>query len=202
MKERGLRMNGQVQVEHEAFMRALDGGRLRMMQIIHFMLLAGVLMFGMMIVFFWIQRTDTSGSGMQKDDALLKMLSLVNIVMLAAAFVAGHLIYSWLSGPRGVVLVGKNPTYRDFSTEAKCAIALFTGAIFRLAIFEGVALFGLIVCLLGILGGEMAEKPIYWINLVSPAVFVLLVLATFPTRGRMEALFLRRFTDRTPFNTL
>jgi hypothetical protein len=192
-------MDGQVQVEREAFMRVMDGGRLRTMQIIHLTLLAGVLTFGMVIAILWIQGSETSGSEMQKEDAFLNLLTLVNVVMLAAAFVAGHLIYRWLSGPRGAVLLGKNPAYRNFSAELKCATALFTGAIIRLAIFEGAALFGLIVCLLGILGGELAEQPVYWLNLFSPAVFVLLIAATFPTRGRMESLFLRRFGGQAAF---
>ncbi|NLW83867.1 MAG: hypothetical protein GXY41_05615 [Phycisphaerae bacterium] len=71
-----------------------------------------------------------------------------------------------------------------------------TATVIRLACFEGAAIFGLVLCLVGIQSGELARMPVYWVNLFSPVVFVLLVLATFPTRWRVETLFVRRFEDQ------
>lgn len=195
-------MDEQVQVEHEAFMRALEKGTLRTLQIIHLAILMGILTFGMIVAMFWFQKTEVSGTEAVSGTSVVGHLTVVHIAIAVVCSAAGSLVFNILAGPKGIAMLDKNLISQNLSAEQKCARAIFTAMIFRLAIFEGAALFGLIVCLLGILGGELAEKPIYWINLVSPAVFVLLVLATFPTRGRMEALFLRRFTDRTPFNTL
>ena len=40
---------------------------------------------------------------------------------------------------------------------------------------------GLVICLLGSMDGTLREKPIFWLNALSPALFLAWSLATFPT---------------------
>ena len=63
---------------------------------------------------------------------------------------------------------------------------LRAATIVRLALFEGCALFGTVICLLGVVLGAVAERPWIWGNAASTALFVGFTAATFPTAKRLE----------------
>ena len=71
--------------------------------------------------------------------------------------------------------------------------AIFTSFIISAALLEGVALFGLIICLLGVQEGIIHNAPIYWLNLFSYLFFAAMILWTFPTKERLENIFKERF---------
>lgn len=195
-------MDEPVQVEHDAFMRVIDKGQLRVMQIVNLALLGGVLTFVGVVALLGFQRAGAGQGDAVGSAPLLGVMTTVHCIMAAVFFPAGFLIHRWMAGPGGIKVLAQNPRVQGLPIEQQCAKAIFTGMIIRLAQFEGMALFGVIVCMVGIQSGELAEKPMYWVNLFSPVAVVLLVVATFPTRERIESLFLNRFTDQTVFNTL
>lgn len=190
-------MDGPVQVEHDAFMAVMNTRRLQSMQIIFLAMLGGVLMFGLVLGLMRYQRGEAPQPAAAEGLSLLGALTVVHAVMAALGFPAAYAVYHWLAGPRGAAIFDKNPATRHQSGELKCVLAIYTGTIIRMAIVEGIALFGYIACLIGIHSGELDASPLYWGNLFSPVVFVLMIAATFPTRGRMESLFLRRFCGQT-----
>lgn len=196
-------MDSQVQIDHDRFMNVMDGGRLRTLQIIQLAITMGVLTFGVIVAIFYFSRQNgemQNNPNGQRE--IVFLLTLVHIIMAVIGFAGGQLLYNLMVGRRGIAIIGKNLSTQNLSVEDKCSRAIFTGTIIRLAIFEGISMFGLIVCLMGILFGQIAENPIYWCNTATALFFILLSIATFPTRDRIETLFLHRFTDRTPFNTL
>ncbi len=60
---------------------------------------------------------------------------------------------------------------------------------------EAPALFGIVVCLVGSLNGQLHAEPIYWLNLASTVVLVLFVALSFPSRERLVDLFRRKKED-------
>lgn len=196
-------MDGQIQIEHDAFMNVMDGGRLRTLQIIQLAITMGVLMFGVILAIFYFSRQNAlTQNSLSEQGKIVSLLTIVHIIIAVIGFAGGQRLYNLMVGWRGITILGKNPSTQNLSAVDKCSRALFTGTIIRLAIYEGISIFGLIVCLMGILSGEIAAKPVYWGNALSAILFILLAVATFPTRSRIESLFLSRFTDKTPFNLL
>jgi hypothetical protein len=64
--------------------------------------------------------------------------------------------------------------------------ALRTATVVRLALLEAAAILGVMVCLLGTLTGALRNAPLYWVNLLPAAVFLMILMLTFPGRARLE----------------
>ena len=71
----------------------------------------------------------------------------------------------------------------------KCLYIIRSATIIRLAFYDGVALFGLVVCLLAAGNGVLQTYPIYWLNVLSSVLIVAYVIKTFPTTDRLKAAF-------------
>lgn len=63
---------------------------------------------------------------------------------------------------------------------------LRTAMIIRLALIEGVAFFGLTICVVAATDGLLREQPVYWLNSLSSLVMIGFVLVNFPTREHIE----------------
>jgi hypothetical protein len=102
--------------------------------------------------------------------------SLQLVVLLSVAHAATGLT-SWTAG-----------SFLFERTLARgCDLASLRAAtILRLALFEGVALFGAVVCLQAVLLGVAPAQPLVWLNAASTFVLLGLVIVTFPTRERVE----------------
>jgi len=194
-------MNEPMQIDHDAFMRLIDDKRLKMLQVIHLAVPFGVLIFTLLVVFLYLQ-IECPGNDSATSAAPIPLLTLMHAIIGLVCFTAGQLLYNRLSGPRGSQRQIKLLSSMKLSEEEICFRAIFTATIFRLALFEGAAIFGLIICLIAALSGILSRYPIYWLNTFSVVMLIVLVAVTFPTRSRIESLFLSRFTDKTPFNSL
>lgn len=65
--------------------------------------------------------------------------------------------------------------------------AVQTGYILRLALREGAALLGLVVCLLAALNGVLRAFPAYWVNLAPAALFLFFLAARWPSLDNLRA---------------
>lgn len=122
-----------------------------------------------------------SGSGQGPDRSLVDLLSLVHGVLALVAFPMALLF-----APRRLPKSPRHDAGRSpgaASERVRAALAAVTVAtIVRLAVIEGVALFGAVVLLLAVLGGALEQQPLYALNAVSTLFLVLVSVATFPTR--------------------
>lgn len=99
---------------------------------------------------------------------LIPLLSGVHVVMALTSWTAGALLFERTLA-RGA----------DMGT-------LRAATILRLALFEVVALFGGVVCLVSVTLGVALAWPLVWLNAASTFVLLALVITTFPTRERVE----------------
>lgn len=115
---------------------------------------------------------------------LLALLSAAHAVAAVTAWTTGVVAYRWtLARPSG----------------ARPGARLRLAAILRLTLFEGAALFGLTVCLLAAGAGALARTPLLWLNALSVVPLLVLVVATWPSRARLErAVAPRRARARVP----
>jgi hypothetical protein len=109
-------------------------------------------------------------------DTLPDFLSLLHLVLAAACYITAAMLFPRILRTGGAA-EGPDPVLR-----------LRTAIIARLALMELPAMFGLMVCMLAGIRGMIAYDPVYWLNLLSAAVFLAFVGLTFPTRARLEYL--------------
>ena len=67
--------------------------------------------------------------------------------------------------------------------------AIRKATIVRLALMEGGALYGLVVCTLAVMNGTMHEYPVFWINLAGAVAMLLSISWNFPTRERVIKVY-------------
>lgn len=117
--------------------------------------------------------------------AIIHTLSLTHVVLAAVALPLGLTLFALLLRP----MTRSAATRADIEERAAFARRVQTAYLFRAATFEGVALFGLVISFLA--GGArfFSLYPVYWLNLATPVLFVLYMVATFPNRARLESLY-------------
>lgn len=167
-----------------AFREALSASALRQIQIVHLAIPAGALLFAVVTLALSTTRTaPQEASGIE----LVGTLSLVHAFVFLSTFPLALLL------PRSLVARGLQQVReaeRDEAQAGQRALNVLRAAsIVRLALLEGAALLGVIVCLLGGLRGVDDRQPLVWLNLASTGVLLVVAALTFPSRGRLEELF-------------
>ena len=157
-------------------------GDVRGLQVLSAALLAGAVIFGLVVVGMHLGGVFPAPAGGPgaAERSLIWLLSLVH---------AGVFVLSWIvSSVLPTVMLHGVLRQAPSSPEAgvRRLIGSLRGAhMVRCAFREGPALFGLVICLVASIHGVLAELPRYWLNAASAVVFVLWGLAAFPTRDRL-----------------
>lgn len=193
------------QLQLSEFQKALTPGRMRQFYIIPIVLLVGATVFlGIILYLYSINGPESK----QIDNPVLPLISIVHICQAMICYFISFLIYRYMVGRKGLEKIMSaqraNQNAGENTIETGCAVVIFTGYILRAAFMEGVAFFGLIICLLGITEGVIYDQPIYWFNLFSYVVLAVVTVWTFPTRDRLEGIFTKRFsqTDESIYSVL
>ena len=130
-----------------------------------------------------------------EDAGIIGLLSLVHLAMALSLWPLAFFLHARMlsAGASSATPNGPGPddapTRHARSGNARGArLGAIRGAtLIRLAMLEGAALFGLVICLLGTLEGVLRTEPKYWLNALSAVLFLAFVVATFPTRERVES---------------
>jgi hypothetical protein len=179
------------------FEAALTPAELRMFQIIQGALGAGIATFLCIPVALYVFDAVVLADEAAQDLQLIRLLSLVHIALAAALLVTAKVVYDLQFRPER--LAGEHrPALRDTQGEVihdpatYCLALLRTAMIVRMAMYEGIAMFGLVVCLLAVIDGVVQAYPLYWLNALSSVALIGYIVLTFPTAERLKALFLSR----------
>ncbi len=130
------------------------------------------------------------------DPSLLNILSLIHLGLALAAYTAAHVVYRFIVSHKrlaGSMYLANQPDTAQIAE--KCLSLIRTGTIVRFAFLEGVAFFGLIICLMAGQGGLLEQHPEYWLNIFSYIVMLFVTFAIFTTRDRVETIFINRFLN-------
>ncbi|MBM4117619.1 hypothetical protein FJ251_07705 [bacterium] len=150
-------------------------GELRALQIVQVALMGGVLLFGLVVVLI-AMRPPAAGAAPIAQRVLV-LLSAVHAVIALIVWSLAPLLQGLLVARLGAQL-----------GTAGGVGALRGALIVRLALLEGPALFGLVICLIAATGGALRATPLYWLNALSAVAFVGYGVLSFPTAERLEAL--------------
>ena len=154
--------------------QVLTPGFLKSLQIFYFAFGIGALLLLLVVLF---QSLSTVDVPLTVDDIVVRMLTVVHLVYGAAGYVLAPMLF------RRVLTRGLSSRRSH-----RVAKALRNAYIYRLALFEGVAYFGLVILLISTFDGVLTLFPQYWINILSTLILLVFVPATFPTRERLLSL--------------
>lgn len=177
--------------------------RVFVFQIVAIALLLGATLFlGIVLLLFFTEPGDAV-SAERAETNTVPLISLVHLCMACGSYITAYFLYQYFVNPKRLTTPKTFSRFiqpmPEMSMEGMAGGLIYIGFIFRAALMEGTALFGLIVCLLGVLNGTIQNEPIYWLNLSSYVIFAGMILWTFPTKERLESIFQRRFSGQDQF---
>lgn len=133
---------------------------------------------------------------------LLRVLSFTHIAVALGCWMAAFVIPALMLKPARLEAAMERPLVAPFGlgpaiTDPReiLLLAMSKAHLLRLALLEGPALFGLVICLLGAIRGGLHEHPVYWFNTGSTFVLVVVAALTFPTRDKLVEAFRRKKED-------
>ncbi|GIV59842.1 MAG: hypothetical protein KatS3mg043_0931 [Rhodothermaceae bacterium] len=174
----------------EVFRRVLTPEHIRTFQIIMLALAMGVTLFGVVVLVLYLAQPVGEPPD-ASDVELIRMLTLGHALVGVAVYTVSGRVYR-LALDRATP-AGPAPRVPALEEAATVLGRMRAAEIVRLALFEGTALFGLVVCLLGVTNGVMQAYPVYWLNLLSAVAMVGFVARNFPTAERLERVFRAHF---------
>ncbi len=177
------------------FQQLLTRKNLLPIQIIQLGITAGCTVF-LVVVLVLTGKRSVGAVGAGENAFPIDILTLIHLGLALTAYAAAIGMYRFLVNPKrlaGSMYLANQPDHAAIAE--KCLSLIRTGTILRFAFLEGVAFFGLILCLLAGQNGLLEAHPEYWLNVFSYLVLLLVTLATFATRDRVENLFINRFLN-------
>jgi len=148
---------------------------LRALQVVQTALMGGVFLFGLVVVLLAMRPPAANAEPIAPR--VLILLSATHAVIALIAWSLAPLLQGLLVARLGARL------------SSAAGVGTLRGAlIVRLAVLEGPALFGLVICLIAATGGALRATPLYWLNALSAVAFLGYGVLSFPTAERLEAL--------------
>jgi len=149
------------------------------MRVMQFGLMQGPTLFAVIIGFLASRPHPPAAAS---SITLVLALSCAHLVLALAGITASLIVPDRVFSP--AKLEGKPPEVWVKAQQ--------TATIVRMWLLEIPTLVGLVTCLQAAFGGVLPRHGIYWLNLGSPAVLLVVGIATLPTRERLVAWFERR----------
>jgi hypothetical protein len=172
--------------------QALTKEELRVTLFIRIALMLGICFFYFVVLLIYFIRTTNSYS--QPDTSLMDALSIFHIVFtVAMTSVAFYISRLQLRPER---LSGQNNLQSSEEVSLRAVNLYRVSSLLLMAPIEAAAFLGAAICMAGIQNGTMGLYPIYWLNVFSAVLFILVGIITFPTRERiletLESSFIQR----------
>ena len=171
----------------------LAPGDIRAVQILSGALAMGVVMFLGAILF--LTQNVTPAEAQPDAYQQMQLLSAVHGFMAVSSFMMGFVLFNQRFSPSAFrqAFRGRRPTPEEL---AGTGLTHYRGAhIIRMAMFEGPALFGLVIVFLSHNGGVLSEHPELWLNALSGLAMLAATAAAFPTERGIQRV-LREAVER------
>lgn len=175
------------------FEAVLTPAELRISQAIQGAMGAGVMaLFMVVVVLYMITEVQIPATG--EAAQFIKLMSLINVIVAISIYGVSTLVEraQFKTARLGEHLKhGSRDAQGDMldDTARQCLYIIRSATIIRLAMYDAIALFGIVVCILAVLNGVLQTYPIYWLNALSSVLMVAYVIVTFPTTDRLKTTF-------------
>lgn len=183
----GVVMNRFQNLSLDDFRAALTRPQISSMQIIQAFLAFGVVLFAGVVVLMNISLGSPERELPQ--DFAVQTIWLMTVVHLVLAVII------YLAAPRIENLIYKQAKNNTATTATAIPLAvqalgvMRTARIVRLALYEGVALLGLVICYLAMTMNVLVAHPLYWVNAATAVIMIAYVISTFPNAERLTTIF-------------
>ncbi len=170
----------------DEFQKALTPKNVRVLQIIYGVLGIGVLFFVLLIFFLY---ATVRGEPNLEMIGYLTTISGLHLVLLAIILPLSRYIPDRFSRYAARAWDTQSGNLKSLTPAEKYLLSFRTSRLFRLALLEGVAFFGLIICYLAVVNMILQAYPVYWLNLISTLIFEVYIIKDFPSREKLEQIF-------------
>jgi hypothetical protein len=182
-----------VTISLSAFQQALTSPQLLQLRILHVALGMGVAFLSIVV---FILFNSIPATNLQPDLELLNILSLVNLFIVFSCVPLSKVLSEIpfkMFAQRSNQPQTDNSHTEEAQTIGQILSVIRTSHIIRLAVLEGVAFFGLVVCIIGATNGGLSLRSEYWLNGVPAIFYIIFVSLSIPSASRLEQLFINRF---------
>jgi hypothetical protein len=184
-------MNQFEKITYEDIRKVFTLQKLKELQIVYLALGFGVFIFTIILFFIY---TTISGMVVSTDDSQILIMTIIHLILLSSSFpLSKFLFINIIRGRWAAKLVSQDSGLHKDGVHLEPAKAFWdrirTAHIIRLALYEGIALFGLVTCSLAVFNGVLQSYPIYWINMISSFIFIMILAYNFPSSEKMESFF-------------
>lgn len=177
----------------EDFQKGITQEKVRTLQILCGALGMGILIFTGVVIFLHFQGMAKAPTPKPENFQFSTVLSLVH--GLAGISILGMAFFL----PLFLLKQGLNQETSDEADLGQQCLGRITGYyIVKMALLEGIALLGLVVCLLSSMNGVLYRESVYWANLATPFIFWAILLSEFPTEKRMIDLLIKARPEIRP----
>lgn len=172
---------------------ALSDNAVRLFQLVHFAIMAGVTTFFLIVIFMYYfnqGKNETSGVGIET----INMLSIIHLLLFITSLKLSGLFYNTTLQQIRVESMLEKSAAMGAQNPADSYIAILrTAKIIKLAVLEAPVFVGLVTCFIGVTNNILHQHPYYWINACSYFIFMYLVIKDFPNREKLLNILKDKF---------
>lgn len=181
-------MSTLLQLSESEFERILTPDHLRPIQIVHVALMTAATMFAFVVVLLYFQSSSTENV----DVEVVNILTGVHALFAFGAFGISRILTERMFTERYLnnAIDTATAPYEDSLSVIRVAL------IVRMAMLEGVSIFGLVVCVIAVTSGIAKHEPLYLFNMASYVLFIAIGINTFPTKDAVMDIFRRYILKR------
>ncbi|RMI15161.1 MAG: hypothetical protein D6681_04510 [Calditrichaeota bacterium] len=151
-----------------------------------------MLIFGAVVVMIARVKAPDAAPPTESAHQLIELLSIVHVALALILYPTAITLYNRAYDPRQLQQQLNEAGSVPEARAQTCLQIMRTAHILRLAPVEGVAMFGLVVCLLGVQSDVLAAFPRYWLNLFSSVILLAMVAANLPGKESLLSEFRRK----------
>jgi hypothetical protein len=189
---KGFNINMESHLTYYEFRQQLTPEKIRPIQIIQLGMGLGIVVFGALVLLLYYSIPAPRANDITDSLFLLQILTYTHILFAIVSYAVTQVVFKKMLSRNRLSKLSyetRNKTIQAGITPLdKCFFKIQGAIIVRLAMFEGVAFFGLVICLLGAIQGVLQLHTGYWVNAFSTVVALGLILKTYPTRERIEEI--------------
>jgi len=155
-------------------------------QIIQLSLVSGLVIVGALVILLYYNIEPSQDHTVSDILFLVQILTLVHIMFAVPMYILSPIFLKKLVRKDRLSKIPDDTVSSTAHTEMnqaeKCLFMIRSAIIIRSAMYEGVAFFGLTICLLGAAKGILQSHTVYWVNAFSTIAALWLMLKTYPSR--------------------
>ena len=194
-------MDSLCEVRFDDFRAALTVAELRAMQLFQVGVGGNLVLLGLLAAFLQLWRSPEGGGRPPNAELVVQVLTAVHVAGAMVAVFLSRKLCGWRFSAERLAAAVRKPL-RDSRRRpinepaAKCVAIIRSATILRLVVLDTGVSLGLVTCIVAAWFGVLGEHLGYWLNALSGAWLLGYVVATFPTRERVEGIFVEKIAGQ------